>query len=575
MAGRSGGSNAEKGRQTKNMTGGSMSASCAEPQVRKFAGNIVDVLHRNIFPGVLIVADGRIVSLHAETSVRSGPFILPGLVDAHVHVESTMVTPAEFARAATVCGVVGAVSDPHEIANVLGLEGIEYMLASGSAVPFDFAFGAPSCVPATVCETAGAELGAAEVETLLSRPEIKYLSEVMNVPGVVRGEPEVLRKIRAALRLGKKVDGHAPGLTGEPLQRYAAAGISTDHECIDLAEAEEKIAAGMHILIREGSTAKNFDRLVPLLACYPHRCMFCTDDLHPDDLVNGSINNMVRRALRLGYNRMDVLAAATVNPVCHYSMDSGLLRPGDRADFIVVDDFDSFAVRETYLAGRLVADRGVSLIAPPPAASVNYFVARPRRVEDFRVAMGKGPVNTIRAFDGQLFTDAEQIPPLRQGKYAVPDPSRDLLKITVVNRYREQPPAVGFVRGFGLKTGAIASSVAHDSHNIVAVGADDLALCEAVNAVIEHRGGLAVRSGSQTLLFPLPIAGLMSDRDAWQTAALFKQCDHRAKDLGCVLSAPFMTLSFMALLVIPSLKLSDRGLFDGMRFSFVDLFSAG
>ena len=543
--------------------------------LRRFAGKIVDVFHRNIFPGVMTVAADRIVAVHRDDSIRSGPFIMPGLVDAHVHIESTMVTPAEYARVATVSGVGGAVSDPHEIANVLGLAGVEYMLASASSTLFSFAFGAPSCVPATTCETAGAVLGAAAVESLLSRQEIRYLSEVMNVPGVLQGELEVLHKVKAALRIGKKGDGHAPGLTGESLRRYAAAGISTDHECVDLAEAKEKIAAGMHILIREGSAAKNFDQLAPLLACHADRCMFCTDDLHPDDLVNGSIDSLVRRALHLGYDQMDVLAAATVNPVCHYGMKSGLLRPGDRADFIMVDDFDSFTVQQTYLAGRLVADGGVSLIDPVPTATVNHFVARQRQLDDFRVATGNGPVNAIRAFDGQIFTEREQLFPLPKGKYAVPDPARDLLKIVVVNRYRDQPPAVGFIRGFGLKTGAIASSVAHDSHNIVAVGADDLAICEAVNAVIGQKGGLAVAAGSQTSLLPLPIAGLMSDRDAWQTAARYKQLDASAKALGSKLVAPFMTLSFMALLVIPSLKLSDQGLFDGKIFSFVDLFPEG
>jgi adenine deaminase len=494
-------------------------------------------------------------------------------VDAHIHIESSLLPPAEFARLAVVHGTVATVSDPHEIANVLGVAGVDYMIAEGRRTPFNFCFGVPSCVPATPFETAGAALPARTVARLLARRETGYLAEMMDFPGVLRGDREVLAKIAAARRLGKPVDGHAPGLRGARAAAYAAAGITTDHECFTLAEARDKLRAGMMIQIREGSAARNFAALAPLLRTHPARCMFCCDDLHPDLLVRHHIDAHVRRALALGVDRFDTLACATVNPVRHYGLAVGLLREGDPADFIVVDGWKDFRVRQTYLAGRLVAAGGRSLLPRLRARVVNAFRARPRAAADFAVPAGSGRLNVIEALNGQLITRRLRLWPKIVAGRAVADPARDLLKIAVVNRYAPRAPvAVGFIRGFGLRSGALASSVAHDSHNIVAVGADDASLAAAVNLVIRHRGGISASGRGKRSVLALPIAGLMAAGDGRSVARRYTGLDRLAKRLGSKLDAPFMTLAFMALLVIPDLKLSDRGLFSGARWAFQPLF---
>lgn len=541
--------------------------------VKRISGRIVDVQARTEFPGTIEFSGGVIRRITRNARVRSRRLLMPGLVDAHIHIESSMLPPAEFARHAVVHGTVATVSDPHEIANVLGAAGVAYMIADGRRTPFKFHFGAPSCVPATTFETAGAALDARAVGRLLARPEVKFLAEVMNFPGVLGGDPALRAMIAAARKRGKPVDGHAPGLRGATAAKYAAAGITTDHECFTLGEARDKLAAGMRILIREGSAARNFAALAPLLKADAARCMFCCDDLHPDLLMVRHLDEHVRRALALGADRFDVLACASVNPVRHYGLAVGLLRAGDPADFIEVESWKNFRVRRTWLAGRLVAAGGRSRLPRQPARVVNKFRARPRRAADFAVPAELGRLKVIQAFNGQLITRQLRLRAKVVAGQAVADPSRDVLKLAVVNRYvRSAPVAVGFVRGFGLKTGALASSVAHDSHNIVAVGVDDAALAAAVNLVIAHRGGISVVGGGRRAVLPLPIAGLMSDADGRAVARRYTALDARAKRLGSRLDAPFMTLSFMALLVIPDLKLSDRGLFSGHHWAFVPRF---
>ncbi|WP_045221477.1 adenine deaminase [Desulfonatronum thioautotrophicum] len=539
-------------------------------------GKIVDIHSRRIFSGQVEIAEGRISRIvkadAGATGDAGGRFILPGLIDSHVHIESSLLIPSEFARAAVVHGTVGSVSDPHELANVLGMEGVRFMVANGSASPFKFAFGAPSCVPATDFETSGAVLDAEDVDTLLAMPEITYLSEMMNFPGVLAQDAGVMRKLAAARRHGKPVDGHAPGLRGEDARRYALAGISTDHECFSLEEALEKVRYGMKILIREGSAARNFDELLPVLRRHPEMVMFCTDDLHPDNLLEGHIDCLVRRALAQGYDLFDVLRAATLNPIRHYGLHAGLLQEGDPADLIVVDDLDRFTVLETYIDGRLVARNGQSLLEPVAAKPVNIFRARPVTVPDLAVPARSETIRVIQALDGQLVTEATTARVRNEGGMAVSDPDRDILKIMVLQRYHPAPPALAFIQGFGLQAGALASTIAHDSHNIIAVGASDADMVRAVNLLVEHRGGISVAQGEMADVLPLPFGGLMSGDGVETVAAAYQRLDNAAKTLGSPLAAPFMTLAFMALLVIPALKLSDKGLFDGTTFSFVPLF---
>lgn len=542
--------------------------------LRSLAGRIVDVVGRREFSGRVEFAEGKVVRLVPDGRDRKGPLILPGLVDAHVHIESSMLPPAEFARLAVIHGTVATVSDPHEIANVLGVAGVDYMLAEAAKSPLKFNFGAPSCVPATDRETAGAEIGPKEVARLLARPQIRYLAEVMNFPGVLQGDPGMKAKLAAARRAGKAIDGHAPGLRGAAARAYAAAGPSTDHECFTAAEARDKLRAGMRILIREGSAARNFDALAPVLKASPERCMFCCDDLHPDRLVVRHLDEHVRRALALGVDRFDVIACASLQPVRHYGLKVGLLQPGDPADFIVVSDWRRFRVQQTYLDGRLVAANGRTRLPRRPARVVNRFRARPRKAADFAVPAGTGKLRVIRALDGQLITRAESMPARVERGWVVADPRRDLLKIAVVNRYVPRAPvSVGFIAGVGLRRGAIASSVAHDSHNIVVVGVSDEAMTRAVNAVIAAKGGIAVVDGRGAGVLPLSIAGLMSHLEGRTVARRYTELDRRAKALGSKLGAPFMTLSFMALLVIPDLKLSDLGLFSATKWGFENLFT--
>ena len=535
------------------------------------AGNIVDVLSRRIYSGELVIEEGKIKQIN-EKPVEGGNYILPGFTDAHVHIESSMLVPSEFARMAVVHGTICTVSDPHEIANVLGVKGVEFMVENGSRVPFRFVFGAPSCVPATPFETSGAELKAADIEHLFDTLKLKYLSEMMNFPGVINAQPDVMAKLSAARRRGLPIDGHAPGLKDKALRSYISAGISTDHECETLKEALEKAALGMHILIREGSAARNFDELLPLLKIHPQKVMFCSDDLHPDHLAEGHINRLVSRAIKQGYDLFDVLAACTLNPTQHYSTGAGLLQPGDPADFIVTAELRDFYIIQTWINGILVAEKGKTLIEPVSVDTPNTFNADKVRANDLQLVSSGGRMRIIEIYDGQLYTGAIDIEAPPVGSAFQPDPSRDLALLAVVNRYQPAKPALCPVKGSHLKAGALASSVAHDSHNIIALGSSPEELARAINLVIESKGGLAWVNDNREEVLPLPVAGLMSANDGYLTAQTYQKMNRLAQNLTPGLSAPFMTLSFLALPVIPRLKLTDKGLFFVDDFQYVDNF---
>ena len=535
-------------------------------------GNITDVFNKLIFYGEVLVDDGKILAVNkiGEEKV-SEKFILPGFIDSHVHIESSMLVPAEFARLAVVHGTVATVSDPHEIANVCGMAGVEFMIANGKTVFFKFNFGAPSCVPATIFETAGAALDANDVDALLQKKEIKYLSEMMNFPGVLHGDVDVLKKIASAKKYNKPVDGHAPGLRGKTAKKYIEAGISTDHECFTAEEALDKLQYGMQILIREGSAAKNFDALIDLMHDHADKMMFCSDDKHPDSLVEGHINLLCERAVAKGIDVFKVLQAACINPALHYKLDVGLLRTGDAADFIVVEDFIHFKTSQTYINGVLVAEDGKSLIKAEKAGLINQFNCAEKVVSDFSINdNGAKEIFVIEAMEGQLITNKLTVKAIVFNDKIISDTANDILKIVVVNRYKNAPIAKSFVKNFGLQQGAIASTVAHDSHNIIAVGVDDESICRAVNLVIKQQGGISA-AGVKEMVVGLPVAGLMSNDDGYTVAANYTAIGKMVKEeLGSTLAAPFMTLSFMALLVIPHLKLSDLGLFDGDEFVFIE-----
>nr|WP_293841436.1 adenine deaminase [uncultured Arsenicibacter sp.] len=539
-----------------------------------FTANILDLFGETIFYGTITVDGQRITHIEHLGDERPGePYILPGFVDAHVHVESSLLTPAQFARLAVVHGTVATVSDPHEIGNVVGIEGVRYMIRDGKRVPFKFNFGAPSCVPATTFETAGATISVDDVRELLAMPEIGYLAEMMNFPGVLHQDPDVMAKIALAKAVDKPVDGHAPGLRGESAQQYIDAGITTDHECFTYDEGRDKAERGMLILIREGSAARNFEALIPLLPEFPNQIMFCSDDKHPDTLAVGHINQLVARAIAKGYDRWEVLRAACVNPVRHYHMPVGQLRAGDPADFIQVSDLTTFTVEQTVINGEVVARGGQSLIPDLRSEHLNQFSCSRIDAGQLAVAATGGTIRVIEAMDGQLITNELHLPALTKDGLVLPDVQNDVLKLVVVNRYQDAPPAVAFIRNTGLKQGALASSVGHDSHNITAVGCDDESIARAINLIIEARGGLSAVGGHEEYVLPLPVAGLMTDTDGYVVADQYTQLDQFAKQtLGSTLAAPFMTLSFMALLVIPALKLSDKGLFDGNKFQFSPLF---
>jgi adenine deaminase len=536
----------------------------------KISGKIIDLHEKCIYPGVVTVTSGKIVGIEKSENVPD-VYIMPGLVDAHVHIESSMLTPSHFAVAVVKQGTVAVVSDPHEIANVLGISGVKFMLDNAGTVPVKIMFGAPSCVPATNSESAGARIDTEEIAELLKDKRIGYLAEMMNFPGVIYDDVEVHRKLSVAREMGVPVDGHAPGLTGEGLKKYIQSGITTDHECSSIEEALEKISGGMKILIREGSAAKNLDSLDQLISLYPEKVMLCTDDLHPETLAKGHINKIVSRLVAKGYNLFDILRAASLNAVDHYGIKMGLLRPGDAADFIVVDSPENMNVLQTWIDGKCVYDGKKALFSPGEVTKINKFNCSRIKPEDLQVKKEGEQMRVIIAINGELATFTE-IVSAGNDPVVYPRLEEDILKIVIKERYHDGPPAVGFIKGFGLKEGAMASSVAHDSHNIIAVGVTDREIAQAINMIVDAEGGMSVVSDDETDILKLPVAGIMSDMPVTAMAQRYERLTETVKSLGCKLDAPYMTLSFMALLVIPELKLSDKGLFDGLAFRHVSLF---
>ncbi len=538
----------------------------------KISGNIVDVVNERIYKGQITVENGKIVQIDENIS-DSDQYIMPGFVDSHIHIESSMLSPVEFAKASVIHGTVACVADPHEITNVLGIEGVRFMINEGKNVPFKFFFGAPSCVPATSFETSGAKLSSTEIDELFKNNEVSFLAEMMNFPGVIFNDFDVMKKINIAHKYNKPIDGHAPGLSGEQLKTYADAGITTDHECMNTDEAIEKIENGIKIQIREGSAAKNFDDLIKLAQNYSDKIMFCSDDKHPDDLLKGHLNLIFKRALENRINPIIVAKILSFNPIKHYSLNVGLLQKGDAADFIVFDNFDSFNINATYINGEKVAEEGMSLINSNKNIDCpNSFNALPIDVNDITVEAKSDYIKVIEVEDGQLYTKTliEKITNING--FVVSNTETDVLKMVVLNRYSPSKPSVGFIKNIGFKNGAIASSIAHDSHNIVAVGVSDEDIVKAINCIIDEKGGICVVDTKGVEVLPLPIAGLMSDKGIVEVAGLYEKINQRTLNLGTNLKSPFMTLSFMSLLVIPELKLSDKGLFDGLKFSFTNLF---
>lgn len=540
----------------------------------KVLGNFVDLFERAVYAAWVCFENGKVTSIDKSGPEQPGlPFLMPGFVDAHIHIESSMLTPYAFAKVALGHGTVATISDPHEIANVCGMEGVLYMIDNAKDAGLRFCFGAPSCVPATTFETAGDEINIEHIQALLSREDVLYLSEMMNYPGVLFKDPTVMEKIAVAKKFNKPVDGHAPGLTGEDAINYIKAGITTDHECFTLSEAQFKLQHGMKILIREGSAARNFDALHPLIDSHPDMIMFCSDDKHPDELLTGHINKLVSRAIAIGYDLFDVLRCACVNPVFHYNMPVGLLRVGDAADFILVKDLVDFDVEATYIKGVVMYSEGTCRLPEKKQHAINRFESYTVEPKDFEIDGTDGNMKVINALDGQLITHCHTTNIKTSNGKIISDTTNDILKLVVVNRYQKSKPAIAFIRNMGIRSGAFASTVAHDSHNIIAVGTDDISLSKAVQSLMDSKGGLCVVEAPDQLaeVLPLPLAGLMSLDSCKTVAEAYQKLDKQVKSMGCQLRAPFMTLSFMALLVIPELKLSDKGLFDGKNFQFVDL----
>lgn len=536
----------------------------------KISGRLVDIHKRNIYPAEITVSQGRIQQIE-EVKKYTELFILPGLIDAHIHIESSMLTPGAFGLKAIEHGTTGVVSDPHEIANVLGLKGIEFMIGDSKKSPVKFWFGAPSCVPATDFETSGAKLTHEDIDLIMKRDDIKYLSEMMNFPGVIYGDKEVMAKIEVAKKYKKPIDGHAPGLKGDKLEKYVSAGISTDHECSTIEEAKEKISLGMKIMIREGSAARNLNALKELYRSDPDMIMLCSDDLHPEMLATRHINKLIAVLISEGYNIFDVIRSATINPANHYSLDAGLLRKGDRADFIIVDDLRIMNILESWINGSKVFDRGRRYFTYKPGIAINNFKSRKLNPSELVIRKKSDRMRVFEALDGELLTK-EIFVDLPQSDIVTIDINKDILKIVVKDRYMDNPPAIGFVRGFGMKNGAFASSVAHDSHNIICVGTNDEDISTSINEIIRKKGGLAVSTGGTVTSLQLNIGGIMTTRTCDEVAGDYGKLNEMVKSLGCRMAAPFMTLSFMALLVIPEIKISDRGLFDVNKFLPVSLF---
>ncbi len=536
-------------------------------------GNIVDLERRRIYFGEVVIKDGHVANIIELGEERSGAsYLMSGFIDSHVHIESSQLTPANFGRMVISHGTVGVVTDPHEIANVMGVEGVEFMLESAKDSPIRTHFTIPSSVPATPFDRSGGVLDSGDVEQLAASGRFVALSEVMNVAGVLFRDREVMAKLAVAQRYGLPSDGHAPLLTGEDLIKYAESGITTDHECSELAEAEAKIAAGMKIEIREGSAAKNYEALKSLIATAPDRLLFCTDDAHPEEVITaGNIDKIVRQAISDGFDLFDVLRIASLSPILHYGLQQGALRVGDVADFIEVDDLKSFTTRRVFIGGEVCYDRSQSVDSEPiPTRLINNFNHNKITAKELQRAVTAEPITIIGTIKDELITTAESYTPPSAIENLESDIEADVAKIVYINRYHNTPPVVEYCRGFGLKRGAFASSVAHDSHNITAVGVSDEAIVRAVNMIIESRGGLALCDGDECDLLPLPIAGIMSDRSAEEVARDGERLQRKIASMGCTLRSPFMTLAFMSLVVIPELKIGERGLFSYSKFDWIN-----
>ncbi len=536
------------------------------------SGVLVDPISRATFGGEIFVENKKIVAIERRHDVNA-PYILPGLIDSHVHIESSMLIPSRFAEMAVKHGTTAIVTDPHEVANVAGEEGVRFMVNNAKTVPFKFYFGVPSCVPASPFEKSGAILDSDIVERLIREDDFSFLAEMMNFPGVVNNDEEVMRKIRSAIAASKPVDGHAPGVSGEQLRAYAKAGISTDHECSNINEALEKLKAGIKIQIREGSAARNFDGLIDLIKNHKEAIMFCTDDCHPDYLQSGHINKLLARAVNLGYNIYDILHAICINPRNHYALKTGALQVNDPADFIVVDDLKSFDVSRTFIDGEEVYRKGEISIQVPETKPPSFHFRSSFKKGNLEVLSNGENINIIGVIKGELLTEwIKEKSPVPQGGIVKASTDTDLLKIVLLDRYDSTMPVVAFIRGFKLKSGALASSIAHDSHHIIAVGVDDDSIDSALSWIVNNRGGLCYAADGKVSGIRLPYYGLMTDENGISISRKYKELNNIIKESGCGLDTPFMTLSFMGLTVIPQLKIYHKGLFDGVRFMHTTLF---
>ncbi len=546
-------------------------------------GLILDVFSGQFFRGDVAIAEGRIVGFGAVNAKQcvdlEGAWVIPGLVDAHVHIESSQLTPTEFARAVLPRGTTTVIADPHEIANVLGLDGIRYMLEASEDLPLRVYLMAPSCVPATPLETAGATLDAEAVAEALGWPRVLGLGEVMNVPGVLARAPDLERKLSAAR--GRPVDGHAPGLSGPDLWAYRRAGPRTDHECTALPEAAEKLRAGMHVLIREGTAERNLAALLPILTAASSPFVhFATDDRHPETLLEeGSIDDLVRRAMAGGAPPAAAIASASIHAARAYGLrDLGAVAPGYVADLIVLSDLSTFQIRRVYAGGQLVGDEGRCVAhLPERRARTAEHTVRVRDLDpSFRIAARPGAARVIAVVPGQVVTEELLLAPRSRDGDVVADTDRDVLKIAVVERHRATGSVgLGLVHGLGLHRGALGSTVAHDAHNVLVAGVTDDDLRAALAALAAMGGGqVVVADGRVVASHPLPIAGLMSDRNLGDIAASGAALRRAAQALGSRLADPFMTLSFLALPVIPKLRITDQGLVDVAQFAHVPLFAA-
>ncbi len=541
---------------------------------KEVEGKIVDIYNKEIFEGAVVIDNERIVGFKRRATTAKG-YIIPGFIDSHVHIESSMLTPRHFGELIMAQGTLAIVTDPHEIANVMGVKGINFMMGNSTESPVKMYFSIPSCVPSTPFDVAGDIVSAADVEQLAATDRFVALSEMMNVPGVLNGDADVVAKLKAANKYHLPIDGHSPGLNGKDLETYIKYGVSTDHECFSLVEAEEKIKSGMKILIREGSAARNYEGLKQLISKYPDKLMFCTDDAHPDDIIErGHIDKMVRRAVADGFDLFDVLKIATVNAIEHYNLnDVGRLRIGDKADFIIVEDLTSFHTEKVFVDGVLCfdADNKEQYAGTTADAEVvfNHFDHDKIDLSALRKPVKKQTI-AIELVKNELLTNAySYIPKVAMDNFES-DMQQDMAKIVYINRYNNGAPQVALCKGFGLNKGAFASSVAHDTHNIIAVGCSDMDLCRVINALIESKGGLATCDGQSTEVLPLPIGGIMSNRSGHEVASEYKRLSGIVNQLGCQLNAPFMTLSFMSLVVIPEIKIGEKGLFSYSAFDWIE-----